>query len=128
MLVDIFASIGALCLVGVALSRLPIAKEANATYRTSLKAMRIIRSNTISDHWKERVMPIYSAQMLIGSLKLGASLIAILSIFVIGFTLIQGFAGPGFEAGISRLIFIETQIVTLLVSVVLGLVYWAITK
>ena len=128
MLVDIAASIGALCLVGVILTRLAIAKVVNTVYRTSMKAVRIIRTNTISDHWKERVMPIYSAQMLIGSLKLAASLIAILLIFAIGFTLVQGFVGPGFEAGMLRLLLIETQIITVLVSVVLGLAYFTINK
>lgn len=73
-------------------------------------------------------MPIYSAQMLIGSLKLAASLIAILLIFGIGFTLVQGLVGPGFEAGMLRLLLIETQIITVLVSVVLGLAYCTITK
>lgn len=73
-------------------------------------------------------MPIYSAQMLIGSLKLALSLISISVIFTIGFTLVQGFLGPGFEAGMLRLLLIETQIITVLVSVVLGLAYFTLNK
>lgn len=73
-------------------------------------------------------MPIYSAQMLLGSLKLAIRLIAILVIFTIGFTLVQGFVGPGFTDGMLRLLLIETQIVTLLVSVVLGLAYFSVSK
>ncbi|MGI9286055.1 MAG: hypothetical protein ACR2P1_11750 [Pseudomonadales bacterium] len=93
-----------------------------------MKAVRIIRTTTISDHWKERVIPIYSTQMLIGSLKLAASLIAILLIFGIGFTLVQGFVGPGFEAGMLRLSRIETQIIAVLISVALGYAYWTVSK
>jgi len=128
MLVDIFASIGALCMIGVLLSRLPISNEVNTLYRTSMKAVRIIRTSNISDHWKERVIPIYSVRILLGSLKLAISLIAILLIFGIGFTLVQGFAGPGFEDGMYRLARIDTQIITLLVGVAFGLAYWVISK
>lgn len=52
--------------------RLPIARATAATLASSAQAGRIVRSRAISDHWKEKVMPVYAARLGRQSLALTA--------------------------------------------------------
>ena len=49
--------------------RLPIAKDVRVLIASANKAMAVIQSPMISDHWKERVLPRYSQRILFRSLR-----------------------------------------------------------
>ena len=58
-------------------------------YATIQTAQKVIRSSRISDHWKEKAIPLYAITMLINSMKLLITLASILTVFII-LTLFSG--------------------------------------
>ena len=63
----------------------------NSTFKVSKKAIYIILNKNISDHWKENIIPKYSLQMIIYSLKMLIILCSIIFIFIIADNLFSGF-------------------------------------
>lgn len=59
--------------------RLPFAKTVPVLANTGRKATQLIQNRKISDHWKERVLPVYAFQLFIASLLLLFSLILLIS-------------------------------------------------
>ena len=55
-------------------------RDMNNLYR---KILRVIKSNTISDHWKEKVLPKYARLIFRGSLMLLVTLLLVFSPFII---------------------------------------------
>lgn len=41
------------------------------------KAMRVVRARSVSDHWKEKVVPAYAGRMFTATLRLAALLLAV---------------------------------------------------
>jgi|APSaa5957512535_1039671.scaffolds.fasta_scaffold52496_3 hypothetical protein len=52
------------------------------------KAIKIMSSHRISDHWKEKIIPFYASKILLSSLSLLGILLLII-IILIGFTLLS---------------------------------------
>ncbi|MDH5751323.1 MAG: hypothetical protein OEZ59_02750 [Deltaproteobacteria bacterium] len=60
-----------LCILLVELFlRLPLARKAAQVSRTAHKAVRIIASGSISDHWKEKAVPAYARRVFMGTMVL----------------------------------------------------------
>ncbi|NOR19928.1 MAG: hypothetical protein GQ538_07545, partial [Xanthomonadales bacterium] len=55
--------------------RLPFMNRIEAVNSGALKALGIVRSPRISDHWKEKVLPHYAGQIMLASLGLGSLLL-----------------------------------------------------
>ena len=63
----------------------------NSTFKFSKKATSTILNKNISDHWKEKIIPKYSLQMMKCSLQMLIILFSIIFIFVIGNYFLIGF-------------------------------------
>jgi hypothetical protein len=77
-------------LASEAMLRLPLLAQAQGVIDVSRRSMHVLGSKRISDHWKERILPAYSARMAKGSigffLSLCAALVPVVAI---------GFLNPG---------------------------------
>jgi hypothetical protein len=73
----LFAAVAGIGAVEVLL-RLPLARTFDRVRRTVDKVLRVIRSERISDHWKERTVPVYAARLLGLTLLTALQLLAIL--------------------------------------------------
>ena len=63
----------------------------NSLMRVSKKAIYIISSKNISDHWKENIVPKYSIQMLKFSFQMLLTVLLIIFIVIIADSLFSGF-------------------------------------
>ena len=63
--------------------RLPFNTLLIRLVRFSKRAVSVLRSRKISDHWKEKALPCYAVKIGMASLALGALLCAALSPFVV---------------------------------------------
>jgi len=79
------------------LLRLPMAKELGRVRTSSQKATRLLRSSAISDHWKEKILPVYAFRIGRGSMLLFAMLIVVISPVVLLGIFAEG-GIPGFVA------------------------------
>ena len=80
-------------LASEAMLRLPLVAQARGVIDVSGRSMHVLRSKRISDHWKERVLPAYSARMAKGSVGFLLSLVAALvPVALIGLALPGGLA------------------------------------
>ena len=71
--------IGAAILASEAFLRLPVMARIHRVAAYSQKAMRVLQSKHISDHWKERVLPAYALRIGAGSVMFFVLLCAALS-------------------------------------------------
>lgn len=87
-----------LCVVLVEFGlRLPFSTSLTGIGRSGPRAMRIIRSPAISDHWKEKAMGAYARTTFISSMKLAGLLVVFFGlawILTLGFDLIA----PGYQS------------------------------
>jgi len=67
---------------------LPLTRALAQARAVSSRAVSVVRANRISDHWKERVLPVYAGRLLGASLKLLACIVAIAVAFLLPFWLI----------------------------------------
>lgn len=80
-------------LASEALLRLPIMAKIKDVSEISQKAMRVLKSGRISDHWKERVLPAYAKRIGIGSVAFFALLcLGLLPVLVAGLIYPAGLA------------------------------------
>ena len=80
-------------LASEALLRLPIVAKIKAVSEASQKAMRVLKSRRISDHWKERVLPAYAKRIGFGSVAFFVMLCAgLLPVLVVGLVYPGGLA------------------------------------
>lgn len=63
--------------------KLNLIERAQLTTVIIKKVAQVISSKKISDHWKERAVPIYSIKLMLSSLQILFILIAIILIFLI---------------------------------------------
>ena len=98
--------------------RLPL-NEAFAQFRkTSLQAFRVVRSMRISDHWKERVFPLYAAN----SLRLSLTLMIYLAVIALPAILTASLASGSVKEGAAALM----RPVTLIEMTLVGVAYIAV--
>jgi hypothetical protein len=72
-------------LASEAMVRLPLLSQARSVIDVSGRSMRVLKSPRISDHWKEKVLPAYSARMFRGSVGFFLSLcVALVPVVLIG--------------------------------------------
>ena len=69
-------------LVEIAL-RLPFTATVAQAGASGAKAMRVVRSRAISDHWKEKAMAAYARRTFLASLKLAGLLAVLLGVAAI---------------------------------------------
>ena len=63
----------------------------NSTIKVSKKATYVILNKSISDHWKENIIPAYSLQMMKSSFQILLILLLIIYIFIIVDNFFSGF-------------------------------------
>ena len=63
--------------------RLPVISTARLTADCAARSSRVMQSKHISDHWKERALPMYSQRMMAATLKLAAYIFIVLSPFLV---------------------------------------------
>ena len=63
---------------------LPIPNLVRNLVTRGRKSLHLLRSDRISDHWKERVLPAYATTMLKASLLIAALMIFLFLLFAIG--------------------------------------------
>lgn len=56
-------------LASEAFVRLPVLQKIGTVAATSQKAMKLVRSARVSDHWKERILPVYALKIGMGSVS-----------------------------------------------------------
>lgn len=56
-------------LASEAFLRLPVLQKIGSVATTSQKAMKLMRSARVSDHWKERILPVYALRIGAGSIS-----------------------------------------------------------
>lgn len=78
-------------LASEALLRLPVMAKIKGVSDASQKAMRVLKSARISDHWKERVLPAYAKRIGFGSVAFFAMLcLGLLPVLVAGLIYPEG--------------------------------------
>jgi hypothetical protein len=83
-------------LASEAFLHLPVMDRIARIAASSHKAMRVLKSSRISDHWKERVLPRYAARIGMGSVMFFVLLcVALLPVLVAGFLYPPGLAAWG---------------------------------
>lgn len=102
--------------------RLPFMATLYAFQRTLTHALRVVVSRRISDHWKEIVLPRYSLNILIGSLRFTFFLMLILGGFALTFSLAGLPFGVSFEAMSERLLEWQPNLFALAFGIVLMVV------
>lgn len=102
----------ALCVLLVEIAvRLPLIKFAKQAAGIALRAMRVLRKKTVSDHWKEKAILAYSRRLFVATLALtglmagvvGAAVLATYLLDALG-TGIGAFVLSGTGVGFSLLI------------------------
>lgn len=124
MIADLISSTAGVLIAGWLLIRLPLAGTAQAIIHTSRRAVSVLGSQRISEHWKERAVPAYSLKLFQKSILLGCYLLIAIATFAVAFSLTQLFFGESVGGGILRLLRWETQLVALTVSLLLGIACW----
>ena len=88
---------------------------------TALKAVAILSTSKISDHWKEKILPHYAVKIMVSSLKMANGLVLLL----LSFCMVYGFgiACIGrFPEGFQRLSMLDMQAMVVGISLIYGLV------
>lgn len=67
--------------------RLPVLALARRSANYASRSSEIVRSDKISDHWKERALPMYSKRMMATTLKLAGSILVVLLPFLVAWVL-----------------------------------------
>ena len=78
-------------LASEALLRLPVMAKIKGVSDASQKALRVLKSGRISDHWKERVLPAYAKRIGFGSVAFfGMLCLGLLPVLVAGLIYPEG--------------------------------------
>ncbi len=100
--------------------RIPFIRSAHDLRLSSQKAIKIIKSSSISDHWKEKILPYYAVDIAKLSLLTFVYLLFALSPF-----LLVGFLSGQFGLNVFELISTPASILAI---TVLAWVYFALRK
>ena len=96
-MVWVFAALAGILFVEVLL-RLPFFSTLGRFQRVTTRALNVLRSDRISDHWKERVLPRYAGQMMKATLWIAG-------ILILAFVVIAGVIGLANLTGTDLLAF-----------------------
>ena len=100
------------------MTRLQCANRANSIYLLSQKSFRVWSSHSISDHWKEKVLPKYSLQLMSrASYLLGILLLAVSPVLFCHYLVGETASSPSF------LDFMQKPI-PLVLSMFVGVIYY----
>lgn len=110
----LLAAIATVVAVEIAL-RTPLSKTVSRWQATAARAMRVVSSRVVSDHWKEIVIPTYALRMLQLTARLTLQIGAVLSPFALA-------CSVAFVVGIPLTDFLASVIGVLFTSVV-GMAY-----
>lgn len=106
------------------LLRLPLRKRVSELAAASNKAIHVIRSPSISDHWKEKAVPRYARQTMALSISLTFYLIVLFMVFSVVFCLM----GLVFLGSLREVLELTYNPVTLVLTVFLGTFYALLRK
>ncbi len=100
--------------------RLKVLKRAAVPAQLAQRSLRIIQAERISDHWKERVLPVYSGRMMLATVRLLLVLLVAFSPFFIA----------AFAASFTELPLLEemTSLRGILISTVAAFIYVFVRK
>ena len=97
-----------------------VPQRLNFLRQVVFKAISVLSTSKISDHWKEKILPCYAVRIMTSSLRIFYHL----GFLVIAFLLIYGIVGMFiFEdlfEGIRRILRIDTQLTLLLIGLTYG--------
>lgn len=96
------------------LLRLPMVPEFSRVQSASRKATRLLRSSAISDHWKEKILPVYALRIGRGSLLLFGMLCVVISPVI----LLGVFADGGIASFVEGLMTPVAIVAMIIVSIV----------
>lgn len=103
--------------------RLPFLAQVEAINGGALKALDVVRSRRISDHWKERVLPAYAGRILRASLLLGVLLALCAALFALVWVLVAWAPSGGARAALEQLARPPVQGIVLVACIV-----WAVLR
>ncbi len=103
--------------------RLPFMARVEAVNAGALRALGVVRSPRISDHWKEKVLPSYAGRILRASLGLGGLLLLCAGAFLLVWTLSAWWPAGGWRGALAALERMDVQLWLLAVGVA-----WAVLR
>lgn len=103
--------------------RLPFLGQIETVNRGAMRALSVVRSPRISDHWKEKVLPSYAGEILRASLALGGLIIALGVSFVLIYLPLARMATGDWESAWLSLGSVRIQLCLLIIGVV-----WAVIR
>ncbi len=71
--------------------RLNFLSNLNLILQTTKKVIYVISQDNISDHWKEKIIPVYALKIIKFSLQISIILLCVISLFIISDVFIIGF-------------------------------------
>jgi len=101
---------------------LPFGAELTRIKTVAMKSFAVIGSSSISDHWKERVVPRYSLLLIRSTFLLGFYLLLCVTVFAVSYLAVCSLLSYDLEQSLPLLVKAETQVSALLVS----LLYFAL--
>lgn len=84
-LIDAIPAVVATMAAFVVFVRLPLGESFAAVRKNMVKSFKVIGSSRISDHWKERVIPLYSRKVLLDSSRLAGCMLICAAAYAAGF-------------------------------------------
>ena len=109
VIISLSAALGSIAFIEVFL-RLPVPRLMHALAENAKKAMQVIRSTAISDHWKEKVLPRYAGKIFARTLLISFYLLLLLAAFGIVFFLSGVIFTRNFSEAVNFCFRIEAQI------------------
>lgn len=98
-----------------------VSQYVHALKATALKAFAVVSTSKISDHWKEKILPCYAAQIMAATLKISYCF----GLLVISFGIVYGLIGllvfESLPEGLENLYRLDMQIIVMGISVIYGL-------
>lgn len=81
-----------ICILSIeAFIRFSFLSNIDSIIKVTKKVIHIIPQNNISDHWKEKVIPVYALRIMICSLKMLLILLLVISLFFVASFLFDNF-------------------------------------
>jgi len=91
-----------------------------AVKNTALKAVAVLSTSKISDHWKEKILPTYATKIMASTLRISY----ILGLLVVSFGIVYGLLGilvfESMPEGFEQLLRFDMQCIVMGVSVIYG--------
>lgn len=120
ILSDAVAAAAGIAAALLLLRALPLATRIETVLSTMRKALTVIGSKRISEHWKERVVPAYSAKIFLASLDVALRIALVLLAFVAGFAVAHLPVTGDAAVSAGRLLHWQPQII----AFALAMGYW----